>query len=279
MTIATPTSLEGVYDALDDTPEAHLLAGGTDFMVEVNFSARQPDAVIALGGVAELREWDRDGDVITLGAGITYTELMAEPLAALFPGLAAAARTVGSPQIRNAGTVGGNVATASPAGDALPILYALDAAVVIASRHDRRTVPIRELISGVKQTTLRPGEVVLAVQLPVLRGGQEFLKVGTRNAMVIAAANLALVVDRDGRTVRCAIGAVAPTVRRATEAEAWVASRVDWDRPAIDDPRTYEAFGDLVAGSADPIDDHRSTAAYRRHAVAVMARRALLRVL
>ncbi len=279
MAIQMPGTLDEVYRALAEEPDAHLLAGGTDLMVEVNYAGRRPPAVVGLRKVDELRTWRRDGDTYVIGAGMTWTDLMRGEIAERYPGLAIAARTVGSPQIRNGGTIGGNLGTASPAGDGLPPLYALDAVVLIGSAGGEREQRIDEFITGVKRTTLRPGEVITGVRLPVVDGPQEYCKIGTRNAMVISAAGVAVVVDRLSRTVRCALGAVAPTIVRATEAEQVATDAVDWtaEAPAIDDPTVYERFGELAADASQPIDDHRSTARYRRHAISVMARRALLR--
>ena len=278
MSVATPRRLRDALAAVGDDPAAHVLAGGTDFMVEVNFGHRRPPSVVALAGVEELRGWSRDGDVLTLGAGLTYADLLAPGLAEALPALAAAARTVGSPQIRNAGTLGGNLGTASPAGDTLPVLAALDAVVVLASAAGRRELPLAEFVTGPKRTALAPGELVVEARVPVLRGPQDYLKVGTRNAMVIAVASCALAVDLAGRSVRCALGSVGPVPIRAWAGEAWVAERVDWDDARLLEPEaTAAGFGRLVAEAARPIDDHRSSAAYRRHAVGVMAARALRR--
>jgi CO/xanthine dehydrogenase FAD-binding subunit len=198
-------------------------------------------------------------------------------LARLVPALAQAARTVGSPQIRAAATLGGNIGTASPAGDTLPVLAALDAVVEVAGASGVRRVPLMELIVGVKETTLRAGEIVTAVRVPVLRGGQEFLKVGTRNAMVISVVIVAVVVDVDGRNVRAGLGSVSPVPLRAREAEEYAARHIDWSRPGVSGPEVVERFGALCAAAAAPIDDHRSSADYRRRAVAVCASRALAR--
>ncbi|HLN04690.1 MAG TPA: FAD binding domain-containing protein [Acidimicrobiales bacterium] len=278
MTVFVPVSLEEAFDAFDQCPDAHLLAGGTDFMVEVSFAHRRPPAVICLRKVAELTGWRLEGSEVVLGAGITYTELMGDELAGPLPGLAQASRTVGSPQIRNAGTLGGNLGTASPAGDTLPVLAALDAMMTVASREGRRDLRLDDLVVGPKLTTLRPGEVIVEVRLPASLGSQEFLKVGTRNAMVIAVANVALVVDWLGHSVRCALGSVGPTVIRASDAEEFVASRIDWSGRTLTDAADVAEFAALVRSAARPIDDHRSTADYRRHAVGVCAHRALERV-
>jgi CO/xanthine dehydrogenase FAD-binding subunit len=275
-----PTSLEEVFEAFTSVPYAHLLAGGTDFMVEVNYGHRRPPAVISLRDVPELRAWRREGAELVLGAGFTYTSMMKAEIADLVPALAQSARTVGSPQIRNAGTLGGNIATASPAGDTLPVLAALDALIVVANGNISRTVGLDELIVGPKRTTLEPGELIVEVRLPALAGTQEFLKVGTRNAMVISVAGVAVVADWLGRSVRIALGSVGPVIIRAREAEAFCAQRIDWDARTLDGgDETLAELGRLVSAATRPIDDHRSTADYRRHAVGVCARRAVERVL
>ena len=279
MTVVVPKSLGEALGLLAEDPQVHVLAGGTDFMVEVNYGHRQPRTVVSLRTVDELRGWRREDDMLVLGAGLRYVEMMASDLAELAPALAQAARTVGSPQIRNTGTLGGNVATASPAGDTLPVLAALDAVVTVASNDGERSVPLDELIVGVKQTTMEPHELITAVRIPVAAGPQEFLKIGTRNAMVISVASVALVVDLNRRSVACALGSVATTPRRCTEAEAMVINEIDWNVGRVDDPRVYETFGTMCAAAASPIDDHRSTADYRRHGIGVMARRALMRAL
>jgi CO/xanthine dehydrogenase FAD-binding subunit len=285
MSVATPLSLADAIGALRAEPTAQILSGGTDFMVEINAGHRAPGNVIALSRVAELRTVTRlqpesGGEILRIGAGVTYTDFTKPEIADVHPALAAAARTVGSPQIRNAGTLGGNVGTASPAGDTLPVLAALDASIELLSTNgDTRLVHWAEFFIGVKRTTRKAEELIVAVHLPVLDSRQDYLKVGTRNAMVISVAGLALVVDLGGRNVRVGLGSVGPVPLRAPEAEAWVAQHIDWDAQSVPDPRTYETFGTMVAEASRPIDDHRSTAAYRRHAVGVMAQRALMRLI
>lgn len=280
MTVLVPTTLDEAYALLAASPAAHVLAGGTDFMVEVNFGHRHPDDVLVLRRLTELRGWRREGDHLVLGAGLTYAEMESPALAALVPALAQAARTVGSPQIRAAGTLGGNLGTASPAGDTLPVLAALDAEVMLGSAQGTRTLPLLDFVVGPKRNARRPGELIVSVRVPVLDGPQAYLKIGTRNAMVIAVADVALVVDRNGRTVRCALGSVGPTVLRAHDAEAHAAAAIDWERFAVDDVASVASeFGRLAAAAARPIDDHRSTAAYRRRGIEVLAGRALRRVL
>lgn len=279
MTVLLPDSLDRALQQLAAEPGAHVLAGGTDFMVEVNYGHRRPETVLSLRRLDDLRMWHIDGDHVVLGSCVTYGQLLEPALADLLPGLAQAARTVGSPQIRSTGTIGGNVSTASPAGDTLPMLTALDAEVVLASSTGVRTLPLAEFVTGPKRTVRRADELLVAVRVPVATGPQEYLKVGVRNAMVIAVASVAVVVDHDGRTVRAALGSCGPVPVRCHDAEEWVGPLVDWDDRRIDDPRTYEAFGVRCAEAARPIDDHRSTAEYRSHACRVLARRALARCL
>jgi CO/xanthine dehydrogenase FAD-binding subunit len=262
VTVRVATSLADACAALAEDPEAEVLAGGTDFMVEVNHGRRRPRAVVAVGRVPELARWEQQGDRLRIGAGVTYTALGRPDLAGLAPGLAQAARTVGSPQIRNAGTVGGNLGTASPAGDLLPVLVALDATVHLRSAGATRDLPVGDFLTGVKRTALAPGELIEAVTVPVVRGPQHYLKVGTRNAMVIAIASLALVSDLDAGTLALGLGSVGATPIRVT---------------ATVDAARAEDFPEKVAAATRPIDDHRSSAAYRRHAIAVLTARAVRR--
>ncbi|MEC9467870.1 MAG: xanthine dehydrogenase family protein subunit M [Actinomycetota bacterium] len=280
VTVTIATSIDDACAALDADPEALVIAGGTDLMVEVNRGTRSVGNVVAVDRVPELQGWSLEGDrsnVLRLGAGTTCADLAEPSLAELVPALAQAARTVGSPQIRNAATLGGNLATASPAGDMLPVLAALDAEVELRSSTGTRHLPLDEFVVGVKVNALVPGELITAIRVPVLDGPQEFLKVGTRNAMVIAVTSLALVVDRPGRTVRVALGSVAPVPVRAIEAEVLAAERCDFDGMCVPSDEVVDRFAVLVADAARPIDDHRGSAAYRRHAVGVLARRAIRR--
>ena len=280
MPVTIATSIDDACASLAAHPDALVLAGGTDLMVEVNRGVRTIGHVVAVDRIPELRGWSLEGDradVLRLGAGTTCTDLAEPALASLVPALAQAARTVGSPQIRNTATLGGNLATASPAGDTLPVLAALDAEIELQSAGGARRLPLDEFVTGVKANALIPGELITVIRVPVLEGPQEFLKVGTRNAMVIAVTSLALVVDRPGRNVRIALGSVAPVPLRAVEAEVLVAERLDFENMASPDSDLVDRFADLVADAARPIDDHRSSAAYRRHAVRVLARRAILR--
>ena len=271
------TTLAEALGALADDPSAMVLAGGTDAMVEVNSGHRRPESVIAVGRIPELRTWSHDvtESALRIGAAVTYAEFEDEPFLDWVPALSQAARTVGSPQIRHAATLGGNVATCSPAGDGLPVLAALDAVVHLMSADRTRSIPFLEFMTGPKRTVLAPGELIESISMPVLRGWQGYAKVGVRNAMVISNAGACLALDDRG-AVRLALGSVGPTIIRCTEAEAFAASIVDNDNRSVADPDVIE-FGRLAATAARPIDDHRSTAKYRRHAVDVLARRLLRR--
>jgi CO/xanthine dehydrogenase FAD-binding subunit len=264
--IARPTTLGAALDALGTDPEATLLGGGTDLMVSVNLHHLRPGAVVALRRVEELRELTPTW----LGAGATYAQLERAPH---HQALAELARTVGSPQIRAVGTLGGNLGTASPAGDALPFLAAVDATVVLASSAGERRVPWQRFLLGRKHTDLRPGELIVGVEVPAPDGQREaFAKVGVRRSMVIATVNCCVVRREDGTTT-VALGAVAPTVVRARRAEAFISAEPSPSATALDE------FQRLVAEEVAPITDHRSTAAYRRHAIAVLTRRTLERCL
>jgi CO/xanthine dehydrogenase FAD-binding subunit len=272
-------SIDAALDALEAAPGATVLAGGTDLMVEINMGHRRAAAtVVCVNRVPELRSWRHDPatSTVRLGSAVTYAELCEEPLAGFAPALAQAARTVGSPQIRHAATIGGNVATSSPAGDGLPVLAALDAVIHLVSRIGRRDVPFAEFATGPKRTVLQSGELIEAVTVPVLDGYQGYSKVGVRNAMVISTAGACLAVDRAGRSVRIALGSVGPVIIRATEAEVFADAHVDWQAGTAGDD-VVARFGELTAAAARPIDDHRSTAAYRRRAIEVLARRQLRR--
>jgi CO/xanthine dehydrogenase FAD-binding subunit len=279
--VVLPGTLAEAVAVLTERPDALVLAGGTDLMVEINEGHRRvgdDELVVCVNRIPELRTWslDQAAGTLRLGAAVTYAELAAPPLAALVPALGQAARTVGSPQIRNAATLGGNVVTCSPAGDGLPVLSALDATVELVSAAGSRQVSIDAFMLGVKRTALRPGELVAAVTLGLLDGWQGYAKVGVRNAMVIAIAGACLAVDESGRSVRIALGSVAPTIVRAAEAEAWAAEAIDWSGRSVAAEAAAE-FGRLAAAASSPIDDHSSTAAYRRHSIAVLAERLLRR--
>ena len=260
-------------------PDALPIAGGTDVMVEINFDRHRPPSFIDLTRIAELSEWGQEGGWLRVGAGVTYTRLIAE-LGDRLPGLAMASRTVGSPQIRNRGTVGGNLGSASPAGDAHPPLLASGAIIELASAAGTRRLPAHEFFVGPKRSAMRKDELIAAFLVERAKGPQQFSKVGPRNAMVIAVCSFALAIDSERRRIGTGIGSAAPTPVRAIEAELFLAGVLDekglWEKPAAVEESALVRFGQLVAAAAKPIDDVRGTAAYRRHALAVMARRSFV---
>jgi CO/xanthine dehydrogenase FAD-binding subunit len=255
-------------------PDAVPLAGGTDVMVELNFDRSRPAALLDLTRVDDLTEWENDGDHIRLGAGVSYTRVINE-LGHLLPGLAKASRTVGSPQIRNRGTVGGNLGAASPAGDAHPALLAAAAVVEVESTRGVRRIPATDFYTGAKRNALDGDELIRAILIRPATGPQEFSKIGTRNAMVIAVSSFGLALFPDDHRVGTGIGSAAPTPRRAREAERFVAEALDWSGRSPLDADMVNRFGELVAAAASPIDDVRGTARYRIHTLSVMARRTL----
>jgi len=259
-------------------PDALAVAGGTDVMVELNFDVRRPPALLDLTRVTELAQWDLDDGRVRLGAGVSYTRIMNE-LGARLPGLAMASRTVGSPQIRNRGTVGGNLGTASPAGDAHPPLLAARAEIEAASVRGTRMIAADDFFTGVKRNALAPDELIAAVHVPLPTGPEQFSKIGTRNAMVISVAAVSVVLHAERQEVGAAIGSAAPTPRRAAAAEAFLAGALAdaglWESRRELPGALAAEFAALVRAAGAPIDDVRGTAAYRLHALAVMARRAL----
>ena len=277
MDFIQPTTWEDALAAKAARPESLPIAGGTDVMVDLNFDRERPDAILDLTRVSELREWAAETGRLRVGAGVSYARVIAE-LGDQLPGLAMASRTVGSPQIRNRGTVGGNLGAASPAGDAHPPLLAARAEIELASVRGSRRVPVREFFVGPKENVLADDELIAAVHLERARGAQQFSKIGTRNAMVIAACSFALSLDPEARRVGTGIGSAGPTPLVAAEAEEFLEGALGeanaWEGGVLSDS-ALDRFGELVAAAARPIDDVRSTAAYRIHALGVLARRTL----
>ncbi len=258
MEVLTPHSLDEALRLKSERPEAVPIAGGTDLMVSLNFDRERPAALLNLNEVPELRGWERENGSVRLRAGLTYAEARQPPLTELLPALAEASRTVGSPQIQNRGTIGGNLGTASPAGDALPPLLVADTEVVVASVRGERTLPLEDFLVGPKRNALAQDELIVSV-IAGTGSPQTFMKVGPRNAMVIAVVSLALRVDDELRAAFGSAGPV-PTLVRAPLDEV-------------------ESFPERVAEAASPIDDVRGSAAYRRHALRVLTARALDRCL
>ncbi|MFK0250157.1 FAD binding domain-containing protein [Amycolatopsis azurea] len=274
MDFLRPSSLTEALAVKAERPDAVPIAGGTDVMVELNFDHRRPGALLDLNRVTELAEWSEADGKIRLGASVPYVRVIAE-LGEVLPALAMASRTVGSPQIRNRGTVGGNLGAASPAGDTHPVLLVLGAEVEAASVRGTRRIPAEEFYLGVKRNALEPDELITAVHLPAEAGPQQFAKVGTRNAMVIAVCSFALALHLDAREIRAAVGSAAPTPRRATAAEEFLSAELPWSTKASVTDSVKRRFGELVSEAASPIDDVRGSADYRKHALSVLARRTL----
>ena len=259
-------------------PGAVPIAGGTDLMVELNFDRIRPRAILDLTRIPELTDWGPENGRLRVGAGVTYSRLIAE-LGDRLPGLAIAARTVGSPQIRNRGTVGGNLGTSSPAGDGLPPLFASDAEVELASTAGTRRIGVGEFVTGPKHNCLADDELIAAFHIAPACGPQQFAKIGTRNAMVIAVCSLALSIWPSRQGVAACVGSAGPTPIRCSEAERFIAGVFDehdlWRTRAPIPDAALTSFGELVERAARPIDDVRGTARYRHHALGVLARRTL----
>jgi CO/xanthine dehydrogenase FAD-binding subunit len=262
MEVVSPTSLDEALEVKAERPDAVPIQGGTDVMVELNFDRRRPDVLLNLNEVAELRGWSRENGTLRLASGLTYAEAMEAELADLLPALAEASRTVGSPQIRNRGTIGGNLGTSSPAGDALPPLLVERASVELASVRGVRTMALHEFLVGPKRNAAAEDELITAVEIEASGAPQTFMKIGPRNAMVIAVCSLALVADRERDELRASFGSAGPVAGLVTAPLGESA-----------------AFAERVAEAASPIDDVRGTAAYRRHALQVLTTRALERCL
>ena len=258
----TPGTLDEALALKAERPEAVPIEGGTDVMVELNFDRARPEALLNLNEVGDLKGWSRENGGLRLGAALTYADTLEEPLRDELPALAEASRTVGSPQIRNRGTIGGNLGTASPAGDALPPLLVERAEVEVASRRGGRRIPLHEFLVGPKRNALEPDELIVAVYVTPSGAQQTFMKIGPRNAMVIAVCSLALAADRERDELRASFGSAGPV-------PGVVAA------PLAD----RQSFPEQVAEAASPIDDVRGTAAYRRHALRVLTKRALDRCL
>lgn len=282
MDFLRPASWADALAAKAEHQDALPIAGGTDVMVELNFDVKRPPVLLDLTRIGELGDWAPDDGMLRIGAGVTYSRIIAE-LGDQLPGLAMASRTVGSPQIRNRGTVGGNLGSASPAGDAHPPLLAdseAGALVEVHSVRGTRFIPISEFYLGVKRSALAADELIAAYWLRPAAGPQQFAKIGTRNAMVISVTAFALSLHPDRHHVGTGFGSAAPTPRRASEAERFLSDELTssgrWESRAELDPAVVSRFGTLVAAAASPIDDVRGTANYRRHALSVMAQRTLV---
>ena len=276
MTVIVAKELDTALAALREHHDARLIQGGTDLMVEINFNHVKPTTMISLRDVASLRTIRRDQPgTLSIGSGVPYSVIEGEPVLSEIPALAQAARTVGSPQIRAAGSLGGNLGTCSPAGDTLPVMFALDAMIHLNTLDSTRVVSIHDFMTGVKRSVRQHDEIITSIDFPIINGWQGYSKVGVRNAMVISVASACLVADHENADVRIALGSVGPTIIRCREAEAWLKSTQDLSAGQSISLDVANEFGRRAAGESSPIDDHRSTAQYRRHAISVLASRLL----
>ncbi|MEN8650127.1 FAD binding domain-containing protein [Streptomyces sp. 21So2-11] len=287
--VTLPASLDEAVAALTAMPAAVPVAGGTDLMASVNSGQLRPAALVGLGRISEIRGWQYQDGHALLGAGLTHARMGRPDFAALIPALAAAARAAGPPQIRNAGTLGGNIVTGAPTGDALPVLAALEATLVIAGPGGaRRTIPVSHLLAG--REMLGAGELIGFVRVPLLHAPQVFFKATGRTGPGRATASVALVLDPARREVRCAVGAIAPMPLRPMDAERWIASLIEWDADRKLAPEACAAFGEYVAAACIPdpapaVDGREAPPAllpavlHLRRTVAALARRALGRAL
>ena len=276
MTVIVAKELTTALTALREHGDARLIQGGTDLMVEINFNHVKPTTMISLRDIESLRLIRTDtAGIISIGSGVPYSVIEGEPVLTAIPALAQAARTVGSPQIRAAGSLGGNLGTCSPAGDTLPVMFALDAMIHLSTIDSSRVVSIHDFMTGVKRSVRQHDEIITTIDFPIINGWQGYSKVGVRNAMVISVASACLVADHENADVRIALGSVGPTIIRCRAAEAWLKATLDLSAQDAISLDIANEFGRRAAEESSPIDDHRSTATYRRHAISVLASRLL----
>lgn len=276
MTVIVAKELATALSALREHSDARLIQGGTDLMVEINFNHVKPTTMISLRDIESLRTIrSNQPSVLSIGSGVPYSIIEGEPVLTDIPALAQAARTVGSPQIRAAGSLGGNLGTCSPAGDTLPVMFALDAMIHLNTVDSARVVSIHDFMTGVKRSVRQHDEIITSIDFPVIKGWQGYSKVGVRNAMVISVASACLVADHENADVRIALGSVGPTIIRCREAETWLKTTHDLSSRETISIDVANEFGRRAASESSPIDDHRSTAQYRRHAISVLASRLL----
>jgi len=276
MAVIVAKELTTALAALREHADARLIQGGTDLMVEINFNHVKPTTMVSLRDVEALRTIRTDTPgIMSIGSGVPYSVIEGEPVLSGIPALAQAARTVGSPQIRAAGSLGGNLGTCSPAGDTLPVMFALDAMIHLNTLDSTRVVSIHDFMTGVKRSVRQHDEIITAIDFPIVQGWQGYSKVGVRNAMVISVASTCLVADHENANVRIALGSVGPTIIRCRESEAWLRASQDLSAGQSISLDVANEFGRRAAAETSPIDDHRSTAEYRRHAISVLASRLL----
>jgi CO/xanthine dehydrogenase FAD-binding subunit len=271
---SSPVTLDEALQALRREPRLMPIAGCTDLMVAPAGKRAAVAGVLDLLAVAELKGIREQGDALYIGATTTFSEIAASPLVQRwFPALVEAARQVGGWQIQNRATIGGNVANASPAGDSLPVLLALGATVVVAGEEGERAIPYSDFHVAYRRTALRPGELITRLRLPRPAAGsvQAFRKVGTRQAQAISKLAVAMLGQaRDGVVASLSLGAASVA---ATPVRLRVAEEAAVGQPVA---AAAERAARAAAESVTPIDDVRSTAEYRRHALAAVVQRLVL---
>lgn len=268
-----PNTVEDAVAALSAHPRARLIAGGCDVVADLNRGA-PPTGLVSLRAVEGLRGVQDDNGRWLIGAMTTIADLRSnKELCRRAQALGQAARSLGSRQVRNRATVGGNICGGGPSRTLIPVLLAYDATVEVASEDGQRHEPLSSVLAPIG-TRLASAEIVTGVSFTPMTGPQRYYRIGPRNAVCYATASVVVVLDEAARSVRVALGGVAPTAVRATAAEAVGSEGVDWQQRTVGDD-VAAAFGAAAAEAADPISDFVASAEYRRHAVAVMARRAL----
>lgn len=274
--LLTPGNLTDAVGALHRHPQTQLVAGGTDVVAELN-RGRRPTGLISLRALPELVGISYAGGCWRVGAMTTIADIRANAgLAPSASALAQAARSFGSRQIRNRATVGGNICGGGSHRTLIPVLLAYDAAIEVVGPGGPRTERLPDLLasSGARSAV---DEILTAVTFSPTSGPQRYYRIGPRNALCYATASVALVIDEPTQSVRIALGGVAVTAVRAPAAEALAGEGIDWQRRSVD-AELAEAFGAIAAQAAQPVSDLVASAQYRRHAVEVMARRALKHV-
>ena len=271
--LLTPRSMAEAVAARRDHPRAQLIAGGTDVVADLN-RGLPATGFVSLRGIDELRGVDLHDGRWRLGAMATIADLRANAdLSSAWTALGQATRSLGSRQIRNRATVGGNICVGGSKRTLVPVLLAQDAVVDVVGPQGSRSVALSDVLAP-ERICLAADEILTAVCFAQSVGPQRYYRLGPRNAVCYATASVAVVIDEPTRSVRVALGGASPTAVRAPEAEAIGSQGVDWQNRTVADD-VAAAFGAAAAQAADPISDFVASADYRRHAVAVMARRAL----
>jgi CO/xanthine dehydrogenase FAD-binding subunit len=274
--LAVVDTIEAALVAKRERPSARFIAGGTEVIADQNLELFQPTGYVSLRRIESLHRIEALEGGLRIGAGVVIARLLDDPLTKAVPLLRRAARAFGTRQIRNRGTVGGNIVSGLADRTLPPCLLALNASVDLQSAKGSRTLALRDFLIGPGQTAIASDEILTGVAVPAAQGFQDYTIVGPRNAQFYVTASAALVVDEPSRSVRLGLGNAAPKVMRASRAEAFANEAINWDKRSV--PRVAAAeFGKLAAADCDPPSDVTCGADYRRHAVKVMARRLLER--